>query len=343
VRATSGLDRSILRGCIGVPRSDAVGQGIVFSVGRGGRALNGIKPDLERERGRLRSEIARVYKRFRERRLKAVDTVEPSDSEGRSSASWMADAIAKRTDLQPDACVFRHLRREDGTILDIGAHWGYTALAMRLTGTDCQVVSIEASEGHRECLDELRRWDADYDYLIQALGEDETVHELYTPVVNGQHITGLTNVDGKLLDDEHGDFLATLVGKHIPVARKYKVQLACLRVPLRPLDKVVNERPFRFPFDRIAAVKLDVEGYEMQVLRGAHAAIARDRPLIMMEMEGGNRSRQMVELMDALGYLYGDRQGDQVRLHADRSRELNGYWVHRDRVGEYRTRGLVAA
>jgi FkbM family methyltransferase len=294
---------------------------------------------LADETRRLRSAIAGLYDRFRRGRLTADDLFVPGGTDGKSDASWMRDAIAKRRDLQPDACVFKHFNEGDGAILDIGAHWGYTALAMRLSGTDCRIVSIDASDLNNDCLDELKLWDQSYDYFIQALGERSETSNLYTPTVNGLLITGLTNVNGDVLTEHHGDFLASLLGSHIPVASEYRVQLVRQSVTLQSLDAVIAAQPFRFPMGKVTAVKLDVEDYEIKVLRGAARLFNRDRPFVMIE--GANRAPEVVEILTDFGYLFADRAGDQVVLSSSMSEEVNGFWLHRDRADEYRAGGLL--
>ncbi len=66
------------------------------------------------------------------------------------------------------------------------------------------------------------------------------------------------------------------------------VQGETLRVPLRRLDDVVSE-PVGF-------VKIDVEGHEMEVLRGAEHILRRDRPTLLIESEAAHQPGQPFEL-----------------------------------------------
>ena len=53
------------------------------------------------------------------------------------------------------------------------------------------------------------------------------------------------------------------------------------RAELRNLDS--------FGFERVSVIKIDVEGYENEVLAGASETIRRNRPVIVTEIQGGHR------------------------------------------------------
>lgn len=50
-------------------------------------------------------------------------------------------------------------------------------------------------------------------------------------------------------------------------------------------------------------IKVDVEGMESAVLRGAAATISRCRPLIYVENDREDASRELIELIDGFGYV----------------------------------------
>jgi hypothetical protein len=55
----------------------------------------------------------------------------------------------------------------------------------------------------------------------------------------------------------------------------------------------------------IGFIKIDVEGFEDTVLRGARATIARDRPTLLVEIEEGHTHRPVeddIAAITALGY-----------------------------------------
>jgi FkbM family methyltransferase len=74
------------------------------------------------------------------------------------------------------------------------------------------------------------------------------------------------------------------------------------RIRIRPLDSMEYERPIRF-------IKMDVEGFEPHILRGAAATLARHAPVILTEFFprslreiGGISGPGYVAILEKLGY-----------------------------------------
>ncbi len=81
---------------------------------------------------------------------------------------------------------------------------------------------------------------------------------------------------------------------------------------LDPVEGAVD--PIRVPTVRlddeslqtVTFLKIDVEGHELAVLQGAEALIARDRPVILVEINGGpetSHARKVFDLLDAWAYV----------------------------------------
>jgi FkbM family methyltransferase len=65
------------------------------------------------------------------------------------------------------------------------------------------------------------------------------------------------------------------------------------RVELRTLDS--------YRLDKVAFMKIDVEGFEYQLLEGARATIARDHPVLVIEIWGQNQAH-VLPLLAQYGY-----------------------------------------
>lgn len=123
-------------------------------------------------------------------------------------------------------------------------------------------------------------------------------------------------------------------------------QLTEIRVPIRRLDDVIGG-------EAVDVIKIDVEGAELAVLRGAATMIARDRPTIMFESgpgEVGGYSKVAIwEWLDHAGYdvLVPNRVAHEgpglscdgfVEAHLYPRRTTNYYAVSRARREEIRAR-----
>ena len=76
------------------------------------------------------------------------------------------------------------------------------------------------------------------------------------------------------------------------------VQVDCI-----PLDAA------KLPPGRVSAIKIDVEGAELPVLRGADKLIRQHRPLVIAEALTDARRRQLVLHMTGLGYSWAEADG----------------------------------
>jgi FkbM family methyltransferase len=101
-------------------------------------------------------------------------------------------------------------------------------------------------------------------------------------------------------------------------------------VPLARLDDIVGiEGP------PVSLMKVDVQGHELEVLRGADAVISHHRPALILEHEddlylsapeANQRKTDLAKLLSRQGYetLYISRWGSDLLTVADWSRHLNG-------------------
>lgn len=69
-----------------------------------------------------------------------------------------------------------------------------------------------------------------------------------------------------------------------------------LRVNVVPLDS--------FNYDNVGLIKLDVEGYEELVLRGAVETIRRCKPIIYLEADRGEKLTSLAAFLASIGYAY---------------------------------------
>jgi len=176
------------------------------------------------------------------------------------------------------------------TFIDIGANLGtYTLIAAQAVGEQGRVIAMEPSPAIAALLLEnvtLNGLAARCEVLGLAVGDHDGTAILHEFAMRQGSNTLLPHV--------------------ADAARaEYREAITARTVPLRTLDGIVAERA---P-DRIDCIKIDVEGFEPQVLTGASAALARFRPQLIVEWHSAffagraGAARALHDLLTgALGY-----------------------------------------
>jgi FkbM family methyltransferase len=161
------------------------------------------------------------------------------------------------------------------TWLDIGAHYGYTAVALsRLVGDNGRVFAFEPMPATATCLGETRVLNGldQLSVLACGLGTPETQTTIRVPSCRGM-------ADGTVsVTDE-------TMWSPIQVA-KFDW--------LWPLINRGNAA--------VHGVKIDVQGMELDVLEGMHETLLRQQPKLVVEVHRGVDRGALLDLLGGAGY-----------------------------------------
>jgi FkbM family methyltransferase len=148
--------------------------------------------------------------------------------------------------------VLQRLRdKEKNIFVDVGGHYG--TWTVRLAPHFKKVLSFEPFKKSFECLEKNSSDIPNVEVFNMALGEEHGSVEI------GE---GVLFRNKKKEDVEFTNFgRLTIIGKG--------------DVPMKPLDD--------FKLNGVSLIKIDVEGYELHVLRGAEETIKRCKPFIVFE------------------------------------------------------------
>ncbi|MDO9710003.1 FkbM family methyltransferase [Paracraurococcus lichenis] len=176
---------------------------------------------------------------------------------GQAEDSFFAHAEAHATGMAEMAAVAAAVLPADGVALDIGANIGLSALALAPVVPRGRILAVEPSPRTHAALRET--------VAANGLGERVAVEAVALGAAPGvaefhaaEHSAG-----AHLLDP------ATLGGESLPR----------VRVPVETVDALVA----RHGLARLDFMKVDVEGFETEVLDGAKATLARFRPVVFAE------------------------------------------------------------
>ena len=176
-----------------------------------------------------------------------------------------------RGTLESEARILSRLVGKGPRGIDIGAHHGLYTYALARC---CRCV--EAFEPDPLSAQTIHSWGS----------PKVTVHEIALSDFSGTAILNFPVVRGKT--ERAGGKLEDVQGKH-----------ESLLVPVRRLDD--------YEFRDVSFIKIDVEGHEHRVIRGATETIRRERPVILAEIEqrhlGSVPIDRVFKQFQALGYI----------------------------------------
>jgi len=190
------------------------------------------------------------------RRLRGIDRVLRHLSTGRSS-------------VEPEAAALAGWLSDEAVCFDVGANFGlYTLTFAAGIGPRGRVFSFEPLPGPRAFLARaVRLLGADNVTVSdQALGDRRGVGEMSLPKRRGLPVYGRSF----LADEAEG------LGPNAEFHRERR-----LTVGLSTVDTVVRAAGL----ERVDLIKIDVEGYEPAVVRGAEWTLAHHRPTLLLEIE----------------------------------------------------------
>lgn len=239
-----------------------------------------------------------------------------------------------------DFVAFRKFNNPNDLILDIGANWGYSVIDMWANGTDCKIVSFEPVKFYAPLFDRIKELrPGRYDYKTLALFDQPSRLKFTLPVINKLPIYALSSAN------ETPD-LEVMVNNMIFHITNYmrddeliSVRLHEFESPVDTIDNCVTNGLTDLSWENIAAIKIDVEGLEFPVLRGARDTLKKYKPLIMLE--GGNRWPGLDDYMEEIGYQFAEREGHELILTDGVGQKINGFFVHKDKFVEYRNAGIL--
>jgi len=254
--------------------------------------------------------LLRLLIRHRER--KGLDDRVPLRCEGSTVVLDLHDPRFLRVpgELRGLSALMTHYLGAGDSFLDIGAnHGAYAVAAAALLGSTGFVLAVEPQARLAHVVEQsLRAGPTPFEVHPVACGDAAREVELHVP-------------------------LATSGSAGLFAAYSASAAHRTARVPMRPLDDIVDPDRLR---GRVF-MKLDVEGSEISVLRGARRTIAATRPAILCEVNAealaaaGASTDDLIATLRTLGY---DRFATRERPGVERP--LDGAICERDIIARHR-------
>lgn len=176
------------------------------------------------------------------------------------------------------------------TVLDIGANIGVTSTLISKRFPKYLVWAFEPVQSNMEALKKVLLFFniKNVRTVHSAVGEKVGEIEILTPIHKGVKKQGLSFIV------ENG-------------FKKMDAQITEV-VKMISLDSLTEQ----FANEKVAAIKMDVENYELFVLKGGAKFIQKHRPFVFAELWENVRKLPCIELMEGLGYSANVLQGNNL-------------------------------
>lgn len=192
---------------------------------------------------------------------------------------------AMRRPDEADFTAFKTMRNEKGLVVDIGANGGQSAIAFSFLLPRFDILSFEPNPALWRDLEFVARIiGRRFSFRKTGLGPAADAMTLYVPQLGALPVTTRASLD-RAAAEAHCERIAKEIGQK-PEISETKVEI----VSFDSLDLHPD------------IVKIDVEGYELHVLKGMLRTLENDKPILLLESNPDDRA--CMELLWRLGYRF---------------------------------------
>ena len=190
--------------------------------------------------------------------------------------------------VEPEFLWIKEILGKNSVFIDVGANVGAYLYTLE---NHLKPENIYAFEPNPQLFKRLKRLFPKVNLFSLALSDVSTIAEFKIPVINGEKV----HTRGTL---------------QTSIKEKNEEKTILQKVEVKPLDDLVfdegyiekgrNAQTDKFNLKKLDFIKIDVEGNEMQTLRGAKKTIEKFKPILMVEMEQRHHKENLWTLISEI-------------------------------------------
>jgi len=190
--------------------------------------------------------------------------------------------------------LFKKIIKKDDFVIEVGGHIGFISLFFQdIVGSNGSLVIFEPGSNNLPYLKENVKPFKNIEVREKAVGDYEGIIAFYEDGITGQNNSVVENFDGL----EANSKLAFV-----------KKQVKKVEVPISKIDG-------NFDVESINFIKIDIEGGELEALKGAEKTIKRCKPFIMVEIQ--KNEDEILQFFNSLNYSLFDESLNQLFKSSD--------------------------
>lgn len=240
-------------------------------------------------------------------------------------------AVANGVPHEDEIGIVKYFQRRDDLLLDVGANVGQTVASVRATNSRIPIICFEPNPYLATAMERASETLGRVEVKPVALSAEPGEKVLWIPAVDGYLVTPLASFDLDIL------YEAKQLAYINSLSSKGDVRLFPVKVTMQCGDDFLLNPTI---------IKIDVEGFEIEVIAGLQNTLMRMLPLLIIERS--YKSRDLVNTLHSYGYgTYRYDENGRLRDIALNSSAaaidewpLNIIFIHKNNIDDVRVRGL---
>ncbi len=226
---------------------------------------------------------------------------------------------------EDDFLIFGNFDGEPGLFVDVGANMGTSAISTRNVNKSVDIHSFELVPLLGRVLERVAKDVPNFTFDTIGLSDQASKTSVYVPVFRDLLCTAWSALDPAIFEDE-----GRLAGWR-QITGRDSFELLRLDAEIRTLDSFGLTPKF---------LKVDVEGGELGVLKGARETLARGKPLVLCERSDKTDVADWMRTQGFGGYTYFHTENRLQPLGGPLV-GINYFFLHDDRVADLAAHGIA--
>ena len=189
---------------------------------------------------------------------------------------------------EEDLWGLKHLNFNNNDIVDIGASDGLCFKSIKYLGFSNNYIAFESLKKNKKYLDKIKKKNINFKFYISALGDKNSKFKIFTPVYKNIFLNNWSSFSKK-------ECIKNLKLRNFNINFK----------KLNFFQSKINQKKLDFYKLKPIFLKIDVEGYEKQVLSGGLQTIKKYKPIIYVENNSDTYNSNIIKFLKKKLLKYG--------------------------------------